>query len=436
MGRRFVTATEIDDLAASGRTILQIDDRTVLTDLARERARDRGIEIVTAEEPVSAARAPAEPAVSIATAGSAASVTPPHPTMAPPLLAPTPRANQFHGYPTGDDPLRVGRWSRDRAADWYRAKPWPVGCNYIPAYAANQLEMWQPDTFDLDVLTRELDLARSIGLNTLRVFLHDLLWDDGRTFLDNLDRFLTVAAQRGMTVMPVFFDGVWNNYAFPGPQSPPIPGIHNSRWLQSPSAKVAIDPNQWPRLEEYVSAVIAHFRDDERVLVWDLYNEPGNEALISNCLPLLDAVFRWARAVGPSQPLTSGIWEFTTAFAELNRFQLLSSDVLSFHHYGPVADLDLLMTSLAFLGRPTLCTEYMARPLDSTFATHLPALKANRVGAIHWGLVAGSSQTYHAWNSTHGQDEPAVWFHDVFRPDGTPYDAAEVALFRRITGAA
>jgi hypothetical protein len=399
MGRRFVTATEIDDLVASGRTIMQIDARTVVTDDAQERARDRGVQVVE-------------------------------------VAAPAARPNPFLGYPTGDDPLRLGRWSRDRAADWYRAHPWPVGCNYVPSYAANQLEMWQRDTFDLDAISAELDLAGSLGFTTLRVFLHDLLWVDPTTFLDNLDRFLEATWSHGMTMMPVFFDGVWNNYAFPGPQSAPIPGVHNSRWLQSPTAKVTIDPGQWPRLEDYVSSVIERFGDDERVLLWDLYNEPGNEGLISNSLPLLDAVFRWARAVGPSQPLTSGIWEFTTAFAELNRFQLLASDVLSFHHYGPVAELERLITSMAFLGRPILCTEYMARPLDSAFVTHLPVLKAHDVGAIHWGLVAGRSQTYHPWDAKRGDAEPDVWFHDVFRPDGTPYDAAEVRLFQELTGQA
>ncbi len=341
--------------------------------------------------------------------------------------------NPFTGLPSEDDPLRVGRWSRERVTDWHASRPWIVGCNYIPAYAVNQLEMWQPETFDPQAIAAELDLARSLGFNTLRVFLHDLLWSDPDLLLSEFEQFLTLAGDRGISVMPVFFEGVWKNYAHPGPQPEPIPGVHNSQWVQSPNAKAAVDPAQWPRLEDYLSGVIDHFADDERVVAWDVYNEPGNEGLIVNALPLLDAAFRWARSIGASQPLTSGIWEITAAFSELNRFQLLASDLLTFHHYGDATDLDWLIRSLRLLGRPMVCTEYMARTLGSTFASNLPVLRAEDVGALNWGLVAGRSQTTYAWDSPRSAREPEVWFHDLFHPDGTPYDEEETALIRRTT---
>lgn len=345
--------------------------------------------------------------------------------------SPSAGPNPFTGLPSEDDPLRVGRWSRDRITDWYRAQPWMVGCNYIPAYAVNQLEMWQPETFDAQAISDELDLAASVGMNTLRVFLHDLLWTNPEALLTNLDRFLELAAAREIAVMPVFFDGVWLNYAHPGPQADPIPGVHNSQWLQSPTAKAAVDPAQWPRLEDYLGGVLDRFADDERIVVWDIYNEPGNEGTIVNALPLLDAAFRWARSIGVSQPLTSGIWEISAAFSELNRFQLLASDVLSFHHYGEVAELEWWIRCLRLLGRPLLCTEYVARPLGSSFESHLPVLQAEDIGAFSWGLVAGRTQTIHAWDSPRNAGEPAVWFHDLFRADGRPYDPDEVAFIRR-----
>lgn len=326
--------------------------------------------------------------------------------------------------------MRVGRWTRGRITDWYNERPWMVGCNYIPSYAVNQLEMWQPETFDIEAIARELDLARSIGFNTLRVFLHDLLWTNPEVLFENMDRFLDIAHARGISVMPVLFDGVWNNYSHAGEQPPPIPGVHNSRWLQSPTTKAAVDPAQWPRLEDYVSGVLDHFANDERVLLWDIYNEPGNEGLIVNALPLLDAAFRWARSIGVSQPLTSGIWEITAAFSELNRFQLLASDILSFHHYGVVSDIEWLIRSLRLLGRPMMCTEYMARPLGSTFESHLPVLQSEDVAALNWGLVAGRTQTNYAWDSPRDAAEPEVWFHDVFRTDGSPYDPDEAEFIR------
>jgi hypothetical protein len=424
MPRRFVTAAEVDDTLAAGRTRLEVTSGTIVTAYARSRAEAHGVALI--EQEATAAEPTAPPSV--------AATVPrvPNPDRTPVVGAPPP-PNPFTGLSTEDDPLRVGRWSRQKAQDWYAEQAWLVGCNYVPAHAVNQLEMWQKDTFDVPAMERELDLARSLGFNTLRVFLHDLLWGEPKLLLDHLDRFLTAADQRGIAVMPVFFDGVWHNYAHPGPQPDPVPGMHNSQWLQSPDGKVVVDPAQWPRLEDYLCGVLERFADDERVIIWDLYNEPGNEALLGNALPLLDQSFRWARSVGVSQPLISGIWEFTAAFSELNRFQLLAADLVSFHHYGPVSDLEWLLRCLEPLGRPILCTEYMARPLQSTFDPHLRVMRDARVGAFNWGLVSGRSQTIHPWGSPRGAAEPPLWFHDIFRPDGTPYDAAEVDLIRRLT---
>lgn len=425
MPRRFVTAEDVDDALAAGRTRLEVAPGTILTALATDHARDRGVAIVEVDPTAAATSSPvADPAVAAAAS----------PNLAPTVDGP-PTPNPFTGLSTEDDPLRVGRWSRQRAQDWHAKQPWLVGCNYAPAYAVNQLEMWQRDTFDLAAIERELALARSLGFNTLRVFLHDLLWSEPELLLDHLDRFLTAADRHGIAVMPVFFDGVWRNYAHPGPQPDPLPGVHNSQWLQSPDGKAVVDPAQWPRLEDYVCGVMERFADDERVVIWDLYNEPGNEALIGNALPLVAQSFRWARAVGVSQPLISGIWEFGAAFSELNRFQLLVADLVSFHHYGPARDFEWLLRCLEPLGRPILCTEYMARPIHSTFDPHLAIMREQRVGAFNWGLVAGRSQTNHAWGSPRGAAEPPLWFHDIFRADHTPYDPTEVAFIRRTTGA-
>ncbi len=346
--------------------------------------------------------------------------------------APSAGPNPFTGLPGEDDPLRVGRWSRVQAADWYAARPWIVGCNYIPAYAVNQLEMWQAESFDAGAISTELSLAASLGFNTVRVFLHDLLWTDPNGLIDRLDEFLGVADRMGISVMPVFFEGVWLNYAHPGSQPSPVSGVHNSGWVQSPNAKAAVDPAQWPRLEDYMSGVLDRFAEDERILMWDVYNEPGNEGLIGNALPLLDAAFRWGRSIGVSQPLTSAIWEITAAFNELNRFQLLSSDVITFHHYSDVAHLEWLIRSLRLLGRPMVCTEYMARSLGSTFESHLPAFQSEDVGCLNWGLVTGKTQTRFAWDSPRGAADPEVWFHDIFREDHSPYDPQEADFIRRI----
>ena len=329
----------------------------------------------------------------------------------------------------------LDRWTIDQAADWWEDQPWMSGCNFVPSTAVNQMEMWQAESFDPDTIDRELGWAAELGFNTMRVFLHDLAWRIDRDgFLERVDRTLGICAGHGIRMMPVLFDGVWRNHAHPGPQPGPIPGIHNSQWLQNPTSGVVVEPAAWLRFEQYVSAVIQAFGDDPRVVVWDLYNEPGNEGLLLNSLPFAEQVFQWARAAAPSQPVTMGVWRYDGRVDELNEMQLANSDVVTFHSYDPLDRTRELVDELAAHGRPMLCTEYMARTAGSRFETHLPLFRERDVGAIHWGFVSGRTNTIFPWGSRYGAPEPEVWFHDVLRSDGTAYSDEEVEVIRRVTG--
>jgi hypothetical protein len=334
------------------------------------------------------------------------------------------------------------RWPAARANEWYERQPWLAGCNFIPSTAVNQLEMWQEATFDPVTIDRELGWAETLGFNTVRVFLHDLLWDaDARGFVSRVDAFLGIAHRHGIAVMFVLFDDCWNDGAVAGPQPPPVPGRHNSRWLQSPGHSVVESGRALDRLEAYVKGVVGAFASDSRVLAWDLYNEPANglpppraddagavrrrsEAL-SRHLELVGLAFTWARAAGPEQPLTAGLW---SPDREVNARLAALSDVVTFHCYDGPQRLETLIARLRRHGRPIICTEYMARPLGSTFQGCLPVFFRERVGCYTWGLVNGKTQTHIAWTG-----EADVWFHDILRPDGSPYDAREVALIREIT---
>jgi len=323
------------------------------------------------------------------------------------------------------------RWSAEKARQWQERQPWLVGCNFIPSTAANQLEMWQTETFDPDTIDRELGWAAGVGFNAVRTYLHDLAWQtDPDGFKRRIDTFLSIAAKRGIRPMLVIFDDCWNADPKAGPQPPPVPGVHNSRWLQSPGKAVVNDPGRWDRLRRYVEDVVGTFGRDERVLAWDLYNEPGASGQGAKSLPLLEKAFAWARAAGPSQPLTAGIWHGNKV---LNDFQLAASDIVTFHNYGPAGRLKQQIARLKAYGRPVICTEWMRRP-TSTIATHLPIFKAEGVGCLMWGLVAGKTQTIYPWGSKPGAPEPPNWFHDLLRPDGSPYRPTEVALLRRLTG--
>jgi cellulase (glycosyl hydrolase family 5) len=345
------------------------------------------------------------------------------------------------------------RWSEEKANSWYRQQPWLVGSNFIPATAINQLEMWQAATFEPQETDKELGWAQGLGMNTMRVFLHDLLWQqDAAGFKQRIDTFLTIAAKHHIRPVFVLFDSCWDPFPKLGPQHLPTPGVHNSGWVQSPGATTLEDPTQYPRLKEYVQGVIGAFASDPRVLAWDLWNEPNNgnggayaAVELKNkaelVVALLPQVFTWARSANPSQPLTSGVWEGDWSSPEkmspTQRIQLEQSDVISFHNYGWPEDFERRLEWLAGYRRPILCTEYMARPMGSTFDLILPIAKKHHVAAINWGLVAGKTQTnlpWDSWGKPYVLEKPPVWFHEVFYPDGKPYREREAQIIREQTG--
>lgn len=343
-------------------------------------------------------------------------------------------------------------WTIEQANEWYARQPWLVGSNFIPSSAINQLEMWQADTFDLPTIDRELGWAQALGMNTMRVFLHNLLWQqDSAGFLKRMDEFLAVAQKHHIRIMFVLLDSVWDPHPHSGKQSEPRPHVHNSGWVQAPGADILKDPSTWDKkLKPYIVGVIGHFRDDHRVLIWDLMNEPDNETEqykqeIPNrtelALRLLKEEWQWARSANPSQPLTSGVWQGDWSEAGLSamaRFQLENSDVITFHCYDKPDVMKKRIASLRRFKRPIICTEYMARPLGSTFGAILPILKDEHVGAYNWGFVSGKTQTIYPWDSWERTytAEPALWFHDIFHKDGRPYDPRETELIKRLTGAA
>jgi len=343
------------------------------------------------------------------------------------------------------------RWSEAKAAAWYDKQPWLVGANYIPDDAINELEMFQAPTFDPAEIDKELGWAESIGMNTMRVFLQDQLWkQDPDGFRHRLDEFLGIAAKHHIRPLLVLFDSCWETDPHLGPQHPPIPGVHNSGWVQSPGKQRLLDPAVEPELKAYVQGVVGAFGHDDRVLGWDVWNEPDNKggdkqedvaAKVNRVDELLPKAFDWARAMHPNQPLTSGLWtgDWTDPAkeSETTKIQLAESDVISFHNYDWPEGFEKRVKELEQYHRPLICTEYMARGNGSTFDTVLPVAKKYHVAAINWGFVAGKTQTYFPWDSwqrPYVLIQPTVWFHDVFHEDGTPYREREVDLIRELTG--
>jgi hypothetical protein len=343
-----------------------------------------------------------------------------------------------------------GQWTPERANAWYARQPWLVGCNFTPSTAINQLEMWQADTWDPVTIDRELRWAHELGFTSVRVYLHDIVWrQDRRGFLKRIEQFLDIADRHQIGVMFVLFDGVWDPFPQPGKQREPRPHIHNSGWVQSPAQEILKDPARHDELKDYVQGVMRHFRNDRRVHVWDIYNEPDNpvpqyrDVELKNkaemALLLLKKAYAWAREVNPSQPITSGVWignwGDVSKLTAMERFQLEESDVITFHSYANIDEAKRCVQNLRRYNRPILCTEYMARPQGSVFDPILGYFKEQNVGAYNWGFVDGKSQTIYPWDSWRKPytAEPSPWFHDILRRDGTPYDVKEVEYIKSLT---
>tara|TARA_B100001142_G_scaffold57043_1_gene55764 strand:+ start:4458 stop:5510 length:1053 start_codon:yes stop_codon:yes gene_type:complete len=343
-------------------------------------------------------------------------------------------------------------WAKEKSFEWYKNNEWLVGCNYLPSNAINQLEMFQVETYDSTVNKRELSWAKELGFNSVRVYLHDLLWQDSDTFKKTLNDFLEICHSLDIKVMLVLFDDCHRPYPKVGKQPLPVRGVHNSGWKQSPGMALvheihedALHP-ELPRIRQYVQEILLEFKDDDRILMWDLYNEPGQFGVGDKSISLLKLVWEWALEIRPSQPLTSCL--DGSVGTEIINLNAINSDIITFHTYEG-EKLQETIDKLLTHDRPLICTEYMAREFGSTFEFSLPIFKNNSVGCFNWGLVAGKSQTHFGWSTIldikqkkdagdfikedEAIPEPEIWFHDILRQDGTAFSDEEISFIKSIT---
>ncbi|MBE5787766.1 MAG: 1,4-beta-xylanase [Clostridiales bacterium] len=333
------------------------------------------------------------------------------------------------------------RWTKDAINAWWESQPWLVGANYVPSNAVNNVEMWKKDTFSPDLIRKELNWARELGMNTMRVFLSYTVWKaEGDAFLSTFDQFLSIAQACGMKILPILFDDcAFDGGADPfyGPQPDPVPGVHNSRWVPSPGARVQDDPAMAASCREYVDAVIGAHRTDERILAWDLFNEPGNSGRKLQSLPLMVHAFSWARSHDPIQPMCCSIWRMDEDWLGMNRVMAELSDVINLHCYANTEyTKQVIEHAAAASGRPIFVTEWLHRPAGNDPMQLWPYFKEKKIGAWQWGLVQGRTQTHLSWETMNGgekDDSPALWQHDLLLPDGRPYREEETALLKRLT---
>ena len=354
----------------------------------------------------------------------------------------------------------MNRWSKSDANAWWSAQRWVCGFNFLPSSAVNFLEMWHPDSFDRETIERELGWAAEIGFNAFRINLHYLVWKHDRDgLLDRLDWVMAVAHRLGIDTVPCLFDDCGFGGFEPeyGPQPDPVPGVHNSRAVASPGRALVARRDELPGLEAYVRDVVHTFREDKRILFWDLYNEPGNRMIFDATgsrihepdfteasIDLMRSSFIWCRSVDPCQPVTVAAWTTPSPGSSDDPYQTYAdrlaldlSDIVTFHAYWHAERVRQFIDHLSSYRRPILCTEWMARPVGSRITDQLELFKTRRVGCFQWGLVQGRSQTHLPWpadlvEAHGGHADQSVWFHDLLDRSGEAYDPQETCLVKKL----
>jgi len=346
-------------------------------------------------------------------------------------------------------------WSKERANEWYNARPWIRGCNFMGSDCANRIDQWQEEGFEerLAVADTELELVAKTGFNSVRIIPEFFVWKhqhDG--FMDRFERYIATAAKHGISCMIVF-----GNDCMP-PKEEALRRLHlgkqNVDWGYHGGRKVSQhgaqpgpgyhlldEPELAKEHYEWVREIVTKYKDDERVIMWDVFNEPGNSNRKNLSMPHLKEFFRIIREINPIQPLTVGIWNTSKGLggiSEIERYALENSDIISFHNYGSYIENVKLIKELKTFGRPIINTEWLARCLDNNVQEIFPLFYLENIGCYNWGFVAGKYQTYEPWNSVWEQYEEnpdmkwdfTKWFHDLYRPNLRPYDPKEIELIK------
>lgn len=300
---------------------------------------------------------------------------------------------------------------KDRVYDW----SWVKGAVFVPSNVVNEAQQWEE--FDPVINDRELAYAAAYGFNLVRVFLHFAVWQKHpETFLNNIETFLQLADKHGIKTEFVFFDDVWDPNPVLGPYPAPIPGVHNSRWVQSPGDFVK-DNYAYHReqLEAYVKDVVSRHAHDPRISFWETFNEPGNgqnPARSKVTQQLMNEARLWIKETESSIPVTA-----TGGNPWLGE---PFSDFYSWHFYEDYSGAEG--------GAATVCTETMNRRTQ-TVSGVVDYLRG-KTGYVLWELMIGRDNCRFPWGNPPGAPEPEVPFHGLIYPDGHPWSLADVKAVR------
>lgn len=355
------------------------------------------------------------------------------------------------------------KWSKEKAWDWYNSRSWIRGCNFMSSDCANRVDQWQEFGFEerFETTRRELQLVKETGFNSIRIIPEFIVWlkeHDG--FMERFERYIAEADKNGISCMVVL-----GNDCMP-PKEEALKrmnlgeqhvdwGYHGGRKVSqhgkfSGAGYSLLDDEEYAlKYYEFVREIVTKYKDDERIIIWDVFNEPGNSNRKSMSLPHMMKFFEIIRNIDPIQPLTVGIWTQTVNFdnlLEIEKIGLENSDIITYHNYNSYENNIEEMHLLKKLGRPVINTEWLARCSKNTVEEMFPLYFLEKIGCYCWGFVAGKYQTYEPWNGVWDgyKENPEAyrdfdfskWLHDLYRPSLNPYVPMEIELIKRFSALA
>lgn len=351
-----------------------------------------------------------------------------------------------------------GKWSRDKAWEWYNSRPWIRGFNGYPSNCANKVAIWQE--YNHDEVERqieyEFDLAKKTGFNAVRAILSFEVWlYQHDSFMNNLERYLALASKYGIGVMIVLGNDCLvpkELYAFKLGEQKVDWGYHSGLKRGQHAGchtthgyALHDEPEYAEKFIQMVNEISAKYAKDERILIWDVWNEPGNSMRGDLSLEIMEKSFAAIRSHGNIQPATAGAYRYAShgqfrvdAKIELRALEL--SDIVSFHCYQPVDDLVGIIEALREdYGRPIINSEWLNRIFENSIHRIMPIFYLENIGSFHWGLIQGYSQTYepvlpiYDMADADPKYDTRLWMHDLYHFNGRPYDKSEIELIQTLS---
>ena len=349
------------------------------------------------------------------------------------------------------------RWSKEKIWNWYNSRPWMRGCNYMSADCANRVDQWQELGFEerFQTTEEELKLMQETGFNTVRLIPEYVVWKEEHDgFMERFARYIALCAKYGMSCMIVLANDCmppkterWKmpyvgeqqyDWGYHGGKKHSQHGVHNG-----PAPHFYLDePESRKDYYQFVRELVTAYKNDDRICIWDVYNEPGNSRRDEISLPYLKELFEMIREIDPIQPLTAGVWRVhvdeNIPLAPIEQYALENSDIITYHCYREYNAHIRIIKRLKKEGRPLMNTEWLGRCLQNDVFSLFPLFYLEKIGCYNWGFVAGKYQTYEPWEGTwHAYNNgwaPNVdftkWFHDLYRPNHRPYDPKEIELIK------